>query len=255
MEAISKTIGNFTIYFGKVLLPVILSSLVFSGILAKYNNAMNLNKSILESAYQPMKQQYRECARAQGHFLGQLSAYRASVGSLQEFIQLGLAPPATFWKHREHSAYHNVTTLRELDDTWGKVMACYEVFTSLLTDVSLMLGDEGLELTEVIDGRKIRLDSLKRNKDEIINKMYQIELEGLFAVVRESSVHDIKKTRKEWGKTLNIAMSTLEELKQMAADASEAQHFDFDFSDEIATKALKKRFETGPFEFFTRLTR
>ena len=98
MEAIWRNIGKFTTYIGKVLLPVLLSSLVFGGILAKYLNEMNLNKSSLESAYQSMKKQHLECIGAQNRFRGKLTVIRASVHGLQESIQLGVAPPEPFWK-------------------------------------------------------------------------------------------------------------------------------------------------------------
>jgi hypothetical protein len=244
METISTNIGKFTIYIGKVLLPVLLGSLVFSGILAKYNNEMNLNKSILESAYQPMKQQYRECNRAQGRFRKQLSVYRAAVYGLQESTQHGVAPPAAFWR--------NVVSLGELEETWENVMQCYGAFTSLLVDVSLMLGEDGLDLIKVKNGRIERLDSLIQRKNEIFEKLYPLELDGLFAEVRVSSVDKIKSMPQELGNTLKIAMIELKDLEQMAVEASESQNNDFDESDAIATKALRKRFETGPFDFFTR---
>jgi len=50
-------------------------------------------------------------------------------------------------------------------------------------------------------------------------------------------------------------MIELKDLEQMAVEASEGQNNDFDESNAIATKALRKRFETGPFDFFTRMTR
>jgi hypothetical protein len=248
MEAIWRNIGKFTTYIGKVLLPVLLSSLVFGGILAKYNNEMNLNKSILESAYQPMKQQYRECNRAQYCFHVQLNLYRASVAGMQESIQSGGAPPAAFWR--------NVTSLGELEETWVNVMQCYGAFTSLLVDVSLMLGEDGLDLTKVVERRNERLDSLIGRRNEIFEKLYPLELDGLFAGVRESSVDKIIKRREqEWVGRLKIAMSALKELNQMVIDAAAGQNDDFDDSDAIAAKALRKRFKTGPFEFLTRLTR
>jgi hypothetical protein len=164
METISKNIGKFTIYLGKVLLPVLLSSFIFGGILAKYNNEMNLNKAILESAYQPMKKQYRECSRAKNLFRRQLTGYQAFVGGLEEYIQHGVTPPATFWKQMEHSAYNNnVTSLGHLEETWEDVMACYGTFGSLLEDVSIMLGGKAQEgLDTIIARRNTRLESLIR---------------------------------------------------------------------------------------------
>lgn len=244
METIVSSIGKVMIYIGKVLLPVLLGSLIFSGILAKYNNEMNLNKSILESAYQPMKQQYRECNSAQGRFRKQLSVYQASVYGLQESIQHGVAPPAAFWR--------NVVSLDELEETWGDVMQCHGAFTSLLVDVSLMLGEDGVDLIKVKEKRIERLDSLIQRKNEIFEKLYPLELDGLFTEVRESSVDTIKSMHQEWGNRLNIAMIELKDLEQMAMEASVGQNNDFDESDAFATKALRKRFETGPFDFFTR---
>jgi len=136
-----------------------------------------------------MKQQYRECNRAQGRFRGQLSVYRASVSGLKESIQNGVAPPAAFWR--------NVISLGELEETWENVMQCSGAFTSLLVDVSLMLGEDGLDLIKVKKKRIERLDSLIQRKNEIFEKLYPLELDGLFAEVRESSVDKIKSMPQE----------------------------------------------------------
>lgn len=250
MENIPKNIGNFAIYIGKILLPVVLSSLVFGGILAKYNNEMSLNKAILESAYQPMKQQYRECKRAQRRFRTQLAVYRAHVDSLNWSIEHGEPPPAEFWRKREYHAKNNATTLSELDDLEGNVMACYGAFTSLLQDVSLMLGEDGSELTKVIERRNKRLDYLIHRKTELFGKLNSHELDDLFTAIRQSSAKEIRRMAQILGNTVNIALTELRELDQMNVEAYKGQDGDFEQGDEIASKALRKRFKTGPFEFF-----
>ena len=235
-------------------MPVLLSSFIFGGILAKYNNEMNLNKAILESAYQPMKQQYRECSRAQNLFRRKLTGFQAFVGGLQEYIQHGVMPPATFWKQIEHSAYNNnVTSPSHLEETWEDVMACYGTFGSLLEDMSIMLGGKAQEdLDSIIERRNTRLESLIREKNGIFKKLYSYELDGLSAGIREASAVEIKKKAPEWGNTLKKAMAELKDLEQIIVRASDGQNKDFDSSDAIAAKALRKRFETGPFDFFHR---
>lgn len=248
------TFGSFILYLGKVLLPVFLGSLVFSGILAKYNNEMNLNKFIVESAYQPMKQQYRECNKVHGDFRRQLTHYRASVVSLQESIQHGFLPPASFWKQLENPNFNSFISLEEVEMAWENVMECYGTFTSHMDDLSLMLGEDGVELTDVVNKRDQGLDPLKIKKQGIFKKLYPLELEGLFAEARESSVNKSKAIKKEWVNKLEIVEDGLKKLDDMAVDASKGQDDYFDESNEVAIKVLKKRFETGPFEFLTNLT-
>jgi hypothetical protein len=98
MATVINPLGALAGALLKVILPIVLGSLIFAGILAQYNNQMRLNKTILESYYQPMKEQSRKCFRLHAELQRKLAEYRGLIDEIRGLIVHGTKPPPELLK-------------------------------------------------------------------------------------------------------------------------------------------------------------
>ena len=253
MATMVERLGAFGAYTGKVVLPVVLGSLIFGGILAKYNNEMTLNKTILESAYQPMREQSRECFRLHAQLEERLSSYRGLIDEIRGLIDHDTKPPPEVLKNPGDAAFPGPGRIVAMQQAWRDSEDCYFVFAGYLGDLSIMLGEDAAGLEPLIYQHNRRLASTTPRKDQVFRRLHELDLGQVFGEMWQSSPHQVTTMKPKWGHGLRIASDSLGELIDMAKMEI---HEYIEYSDQgtaITAEAMKRRFRASPFDFIQAL--
>jgi hypothetical protein len=249
MATIMGKLGEFIGYSGKILLPVVLGSLIFTGILAQYNNDMNLNKTILESYYQPMKEQSRLCLRLHADLEEKLATYRGDIDEIRRFIDHGVKPPPEVLKQPGDPAYPGPRRIVAIQQAWRDLDDCDQAFTGYLGDLSIMLGRAAAELDPLIERRNGRFDRIPLKKDAVIRQMHELDVGQLFIEMGQASPNQVMAMKPSWARSLKTASDRLGELIAIARESISANIGEIDEGSRIAAVALRRRFQAGPFDF------
>jgi hypothetical protein len=249
MATIMSKLGAFVGYCGKVLLPVVLGSLIFTGILAQYNNDMNLNKTILESYYQPMKEQSRLCLRLHADLEEKLATYRGDIDEIRHFIDHGVKPPPEVLKQPGDPAYPGPRRIVAIQQAWRDLEDCNQAFTGYLGDLSIMLGRAAADLDPLIERRNGRVDRIPLKKDTVIRQLHELDVGQLFVEMEKALPNQLIALQPSWTRTLKTASDRLGELIAIARASTSANIGEIDEGSRIAAVALKRRFQAGPFDF------
>ncbi len=242
-------------YIAKVLLPVFLGSLLFSGIVAKYNNEMNLNKSILESAYQPMKEQFRKCMRERGNFHNSLNLYKASIMDLHERLQLILKSPhpnyGILTPYKQKVGENESEAGSEVERLWKNLLMSNEELGSLYGDLAIMLGvADSSDFNKILKKRDKRHDPLIHKSNEIFKELNSFKLEDIFMGVQKASAEDLRKNAPQWVESLGKSSKLLQKLSQLEEAEFKDQDDDYVKINGMTIKELKKRYQRDIFDYF-----
>lgn len=249
MATMLKRLGAFGAYTGKVVLPVVLGSLIFGGILAKYNNEMNLNKTILESAYQPMREQSRKCFWLHAQLEERLSSYRGLIDEIRGLIDHDTKPPPEVLKNPGDAAFPGPGRIVAMQQAWRDSEDCNFVFAGYLGDLSILLGEDAAGLDPLIHQNNRQLDNTARKKDQVFKRLHELDLGQVFGEMGQASPNQIATMKPKWGNDLRIASESLGELIDMAKAKIHAYIGYSDQGTAIAAEAMKRRFHAGPFDF------
>lgn len=132
-------------YLAATIVPVFLGSFILAGALAKYGNNDALNKIIMETAYKPSKEKFRECFRAQNRLFiaeQELSGlYLTLEEELQFVISNGNKPLSPVYQFLIEGLVKNQQALNdEIAKLQKELPICYDILYSQLEDLGLLLG-------------------------------------------------------------------------------------------------------------------
>lgn len=233
----------------KVILPIVLGSLIFAGILAQYNNQMRLNETILESYYQPMKEQSRKCFRLHAELQRKLAEYRGLIDEIRSLVAHGTKPPPELLKQPGDPTFPGPSRIVAIQQALSDLQDCDHLFTGYLHDLSIMLGVDAAGLDPLIDRRNRRLDQMPARNDPVFRRLHELDLGQLVVEMAQASPSQIIAMKPNWSPRLKTASDSLGELIDMFNQSISAEIHDVDEGTRIAATVLRRRFHAGPLNF------
>lgn len=132
-------------YLAATIVPLFLGSFILAGALAKYGSNDSLNKTILESAYKPSKERYRECHRSHNRLAIAEQELAGTYGATAEELRFALKGDIS--KLPEEHGFLMQGLLKkqqeleaEVSKLQGSLPGCYDTLYSTLEDLGLLLG-------------------------------------------------------------------------------------------------------------------
>ncbi|MFM5700198.1 hypothetical protein [Aeromonas caviae] len=161
-------------YCAATIFPVFLGSFILAGALVKYGNSDALNKAIMETAYKPSKEKFRECSRAHNRLFiaeQELSgSYLAMEEELQFVISNGNKPLPPEYAFLVEGLSKNLQALNdEIAKIQKELPVCYDTLYSQLEDLGLLLGVSEQVRTEFTSRAK-EFNDLHRARTEKVKK-------------------------------------------------------------------------------------
>lgn len=155
-------------YLAATIVPVFLGSFILAGALAKYGNNDSLNKTIIDSAYKPSKEKFRECTRAHNRlFLAEqelAGSYFATAEELRFALKGDMRKLPEEHGFLVQGLLKNQQDLQaEISKLQGSLLSCYDTLYSQLEDLGLLLGIHE-EVKTRMDARAKDFNQLHRNR-------------------------------------------------------------------------------------------
>lgn len=241
-------------YVGITIIPVFLGSFILAGALAKYGNNDSLNKIILESAYKPSKEKFRDCHRSHNRlFLAEqeLSGlFLAMKEELRFVLSNGNRPLPPEYAFLVEGINKNQ---QELHEEIGKLQkelpGCYDALYSQLEDLGLLLGVSE-QVGAVATKRANEFNALHRSKSEASKNA----LKGIDSRIVQkgfrSGFETLLTTRP------SVVLNGMKRLSANAQELSEADKRIFEMEQKsyqeinvITSEALRSRLSKGIWAF------
>ncbi|UTM01053.1 hypothetical protein MID00_16370 [Alcaligenes sp. NLF5-7] len=241
-------------YFAIKIVPVFIGSFVFAGAIAKYGNHDALNKAIMESAYKPSKETFRECVRAHNRLFiaeQELSAsYLVMAEELQFVMSNGIKPlPEEYWFLAKGINKNQQDLLDETQRLQGHLPVCYDTLYSQLDDLGILLGISDQLEVEFKD-RAERFNELHRSRTKEANKA----IEGIDPLIIQRSFRGGFETT--LAQQPSVMLDAFKRLADHAQGLSESDKHLFELEQKfyqrinsIATAQIKSRFSKGIWSF------
>lgn len=241
-------------YFSATIIPAFLGSFILAGALAKYGNNDALNKTIMETAYKPSKEKFRECFRAHNRlFLAEQElsgSYLAMEEEFQFLISNGNKPLPPEYAFLVEGLNKNQQALNDEIATLQKELPiCYDTLYSQLEDLGLLLGVS----------EQVRTEFASRVRE--FNDLYRARTENAKKAIGEIEPYAIQRAFRGGFETLLTKQSnvTLDVFKRLAAHAqglSEADKRLFELEqnayqrvNSITTAEIQSRLSKGIWAF------
>lgn len=250
MKHITISLSKLVVYIVKVLLPVFLGSLIFSSIVAKYNNEMNLNKSIIESAYQPMKKQFRSCMEERTKLLNTLTLYKAYINGFTEGLHEIDEAPQALINGIQKSAHRASAMGSEIEGLWKNLMMSYDALGSLFDDLAVMLTvPKESDFSKILGVRVERYELSKTKSKDIFQQLGSFELDARFVDLQKASASDLRNDSQRWIQLFEQISSLLQSLIQLEDGEFDDQADDYDEINTMTIEELRKRYQRNIFDY------
>lgn len=167
---VTKIVKPSLKYIGTVIVPVFLGSFILAGALAKYGNNDALNKTIIETAYKPSKEKFRECSRNHNRlFLAEdelAGTYLAIADELSFLLANGSKPlPQEYGSFISALMSQQQALNEEIRKRRQETPLCYEVLYSQLDDLALLL-NVTVDVRAVAKRRSDEFNRLEKTRTE-----------------------------------------------------------------------------------------
>jgi len=240
-------------YLSATIIPLFLGSFILAGSLAKYGNNDALNKTIMETAYKPSKEKFRECFRTHNRLFmaeHELSGlYLTMAEELKFLISNGNKPLPTEYVLLIKGLNQNQQTLTdEIEKLQKELPICYDSLYSQLEDLGLLLGvyeKVGTELT---------------NRAEEFNNLHRARTEKAKKTIEGIDLHIIQRGFRGGLEKLasqpEVVLNGIEQLASQAQELSESDKLLFELEQKaykrinsITTVEIQSRFNKGIWAF------
>lgn len=166
-------------YLGATIIPVFLGSFILAGALAKYGNNDSLNKTILETAYKPSKEKFRECHRTHNRLFLAEQELSGSFLAMEEELRFVISNgnkslPPEYVFLIEGLNKNQQALNEEIGKLQNDLPNCYDALYSQLEDLGLLLGVSEQIRAEATK-RANEFNALHRSRSETAKKA----LEGI----------------------------------------------------------------------------
>lgn len=241
-------------YLATAIIPVILGSFILAGALAKYENNSTLNKIIMDTAYKPSKEKFRECFRFHNRlFVAEqelAGSYLAMQDELQFIISSGNKPLPPEYVFLVEGLTKNQQALNdEIAKLQKELPICYDTLYSQLEDLGLLLGVSEQMRNEFMNRAK-GFNSLHRARAEQANKALERIESRITQKAFRYGFETLLTTQP------NIFLNGLKQLEVHSQGLSESDKRLFEFEQSvyqrvnlITTAAIQSRLRKGIWAF------